>query len=592
MKKLLIMAGFIVLISGVAATEEILIEDFDSLDDWYWVRNRGATAETSSFATNSSTSLHFYNTLNYGDRYERLFSLSADNLENYVLSVWFYSNNSYTNIDIYVTSDGGVECSNSINSGFPVGSWNYFQLRIGDFEKCDYQNLVSIDRVQLYIGESPADIYIDELKIETSEEPLPPDGYSPPTYDPGWIVIEWSDVSVATVKRGEPVPFTSQVSSESGISSVVLQVEGNNFLMQRFSGTVHNGTYSYTYYPPSNAVGDYGGTIRATDLGSNSTWSGTPVFTVDPTLELSVGVEGSVQYGELLTLSGNISQAYNPVTFSVDFSGGGWSHNEGFTGTETFTHIVNTTVGLPGYWDISVGATDRYNNFGTGVTTTYVYSFESGIFDVSFLEPVETQFYAGEYFNITASVEEEGAPVDGATVTATINDVELPLQGSGTYSTSYQVPWEQAAGTITIYVEALKGEEGGLNSTSINVIEGEFQTEFGDDELIVGLPSSISITLLFNDSDPITNATLTGRVGDENITFVEVEPGVYRADYTPKGNETEMIITSSGGFNFVYSFTSRYPTVVDYIAYNVWLIIGGGVVMASGIVVIRRRARH
>ncbi|MCK4714733.1 MAG: hypothetical protein KAT35_04105 [Candidatus Aenigmarchaeota archaeon] len=67
---------------------------------------------------------------------------------------------------------------------------------------------------------------------------------------------------------------------------------------------------------------------------------------------------------------------------------------------------------------------------------------------------------------------------------------------------------------------------------------------------------------------------------------------MYRADYTPKGNETEMVITGSGGFNFVYSLTSRYPTVIDYIAYNVWLIVGGGVVMASGIVMIRRRARH
>lgn len=592
MKRLLIMTGFIVLISSVAATEEILIEDFDSLDDWYWVRNRDATAETSSFATNSSTSLHLRNSLNYGDRYEKLFSISADNLENYVLSVWFYSNNSYTNIDIYIISGGEVECSNSINSGFPVGSWNYFQLRVGDFEKCDYQSLMDIERIQLYIGESPADIYIDELKIETSDEPLPPDGYSPPTYDPGRIAIEWSDVSIATVKRGEPVPFTSQVSSETGISSVILQVEGNNFFMQRFSGTVHNGTYSYTYYPSSNAVGDYSGVIRATDLGSNSTLSGTPVFAVDPTLELSVGTDGSVQYGELLILSGNISQAYNPVTFSVKFSGEGWSHDEVFTGTETFTHIVNTTVGLPGYWDISIGATDTYNNSGNGVIATYVHLFESGIFDISFLDPTETQFYAGEYFNITVNVEEENVPIDGATVTATVNGIEFPLPGSGTYSTSYQVPWEQAAGAVTIYVEALKGEKGGLNSTSINIVEGEFQTEFGDDELIVGVPGSITITLLFNDSDPITNATLIGTVGDENITFVEVGPGVYVADYTPKGNETEMVITGLGGFNFVHSFTSRYPTVVDYIVYNIWLIVGGGVVMASGIVVIRRRARH
>jgi hypothetical protein len=268
-RRLLLLTTLFLIISA-AASEEIVIDSFDSGGDWYWEKDRGGSVEISSFKLNGTGSLHFYNFLDYGDRYEKAFSIGAENLENYVVSAWFYNNNSYTNVDIYLIDDGGVECSNSINSGFSTGEWNYFSLRIGDFEKCDYQSLVDIDKVQLYIGENPAEIYIDELRVETSDEPLPPDGYVPPVYDPGWITINSFNLSHGSIKRGEPLYFTGSVSSETGVSTVTVNIDGTNFLMQRSSGDIYTGSYSYTYYPPSNILGNISATMTAMPCISQS----------------------------------------------------------------------------------------------------------------------------------------------------------------------------------------------------------------------------------------------------------------------------------------------------------------------------------
>jgi hypothetical protein len=575
-----------------AVAEEIVVDSFDSEGGWYWAKDRGGIAEISAFAANGTGALHFQNLLDYGDRYEKVFSIGAENLENYVVSVWFYNNNSYTNVDIYVIDDLGVECSNSINSGLQTGQWSNFNLRIGDFEKCDYQSLTEIDRIQFYIGESPADIYIDELRIETSDEPLPPDGYTPPTYDPRPIDVEEFNGSADTAKRGEPVSFTGRISSETGISTATLEIDGSSFPMQRYAGTIYNGSYTYTFYPAGDMLGEYGAAITARDLGGNSTSSGAFVFTVDPYIAVSAQANNSVPYKSLLEISGTLSQAYSPVTFSITFSGDGWSHEEVFEGTDTFTHHVNTSVGLPGLWEIAVSANDVYGNQGAGNITAYVLSFENQVLDVLFLEPVESEFHHGETVPMSVSVEREGSPISGADVVGNVGGVGVELQGDGVYSGSYQIPWEWPEGPTTIYVEATDGDDGGINSLEINVLESQFDPEFEEEDFIIGFAGSISLNLTFNDSTPVTNATIIGTVGGENITFVEVEPGVYRAEYTPKGNETEMVIVGSGGFSFTYPFTSRYPTVFDYITHNVWTIVGGGIVMASGVILIRRRMRH
>jgi hypothetical protein len=581
----------LVLIS-TAASEEIVIDTFDSGGDWYLEKDRGGTVEISSFNLNGTGALHFYNFLNYGDRYEKVFSISAENLENYIVSAWFYNNNSYTNVDIYLIDDGGVECSNSINSGFDTGEWNYFSLRIGDFEKCDYQSLVDIDKVQLYIGENPAEIYIDELRLETSDEPLPPDGYVPPTYDPGWITIGSFNVSQDVVRRGEPVYFTGDVSSETGISSVTLNIDGNNFMMQRLSGSIYSGSYTYTYYPPSDAIDEYDATMTANDLGGNVTVSSQLELTVDPIMEVVIYANSSVPDGSMLNIWGTVSDGYSPISFAASFSGDGWSYEEMFSDPLAFLHGVNTSLGQPGQWNIGIVATDIYNNYGVANTTTYVSSFENSVLEVVFIDPVETQFHNGEEVPISVTVNRDGSPIEGAYVVADFDGSDVVLQGQGTYSGTYQIPWERSPGQMTIYVEALDGADGGVNSTSIEVLESQFEVDPDEQVFIVGLLGRISINLTFNDSDPVTNATLVGTVGGENITFVEVEPGVYTAEYTPKGNETEMVITGAGGFSFTHLFTTRYPTVVDYIVHNMWFVIGGGIIMASGIIFIRRRMRH
>jgi hypothetical protein len=286
------------------------------------------------------------------------------------------------------------------------------------------------------------------------------------------------------------------------------------------------------------------------------------------------------------------SEGYSPFIFSAAFSGDGWSHEEGFGGSSSFSHGINTSVGQPGLWNIGIIAVDTYNNFGVANTTAYVSLFENGVLSIIFVEPIESQFHNGESVPIAVAVSRDGSPVDGAYVVANIDTSEIVLQGQGTYSGTYQIPWERSPGQMTIYVEALDGADGGVNSTSIDVLESQFEVDPDEEVLIVGFAGSVSINLTFNDSAPVTNATLVGTVGGKNITFVEVEPGVYRAEYTPEGNETEMLITGAGGFSFTHYFTTRYPTVVDYIVYNIWFVVGGGIIMATGVIFIRRRTRH
>jgi hypothetical protein len=237
---------------------------------------------------------------------------------------------------------------------------------------------------------------------------------------------------------------------------------------------------------------------------------------------------------------------------------------------------------------VTVDAIDLWSNSGSNSSNVGLLSGDGTGFIVSITSPTSSTIYRGQIMHIVAYVDENGSFCSGASVNASFNGKNIVLSESGnSYAADYTVPWGASLGVKNLVVSAAKDNMTASDGKSIEVLEEDFQSDIGGD-VVVGMESTITINLTFPDNTPVTNASLVVTIGDQNLTFVEVEPGVYRTTYVPDEDDTEMTIHGPGGMTIIETIISRLPGLFDYLNLFKFHIILGAMGLAIGIVLARK----
>ncbi len=260
------------------------------------------------------------------------------------------------------------------------------------------------------------------------------------------------------------------------------------------SGTINmDGTFNTTYRSPrveSLTIV----TIRATaSLANNVTTTRTAELTVNPPPQLIITItRGNASIGsgnstyflvqvQAPTDSGNMTNVTGALVVATSDVGGTFSPT---TGTTNDTGMVNFTYTAP-VVTVQTTATLSFNassaDYRFTVATSTVVIVPPGVspnFLTVELAADRTAIFANETVTITATVTQDGSPVEGANVTfsapsGTFTTLTVTTNASGQAQTTFQTPNVATSQTIQITANATKnGTSPGQGTLQINVQPG------------------------------------------------------------------------------------------------------------------------
>jgi hypothetical protein len=288
--------------------------------------------------------------------------------------------------------------------------------------------------------------------------------------------------------------------------------------------------------------------ITADKLGTVGTTSVT--MQLNPSLGLSMELnEGQFALGDTIDVAGRLTRRGVPlekeitISFivgeSVFVSSPVLSDANGFFSYSYHTSLIDP----PGDWDVVASAADEYGNEGLVSKGIEVYKgIEGSYYTVDFVEPVSKIFNRGEVVKFLVELKDsDGNFVEGATATIALPNA-LPIKlneiSPGSYSYSYEIPYDFSLGKQEVTVVASKDVNGfllsGFASKELIIDKGKIFVEMRRPTnriFTVGDTMHFEFKLYYVNNESVSDPLIDLRVDNRQLQVEELRRGIYSAAY-------------------------------------------------------------
>ncbi|HLC52727.1 MAG TPA: hypothetical protein VJI98_05775 [Candidatus Nanoarchaeia archaeon] len=229
-----------------------------------------------------------------------------------------------------------------------------------------------------------------------------------------------------------------------------------------------------------------------------------------------------------------------------------------------------------GRWSIVINAVDGEYNKGTLEFKTDVkVPLATAYYTITFFSPLEKSEYArASIVPITVEVSEEGRLISNATVTMKNpknQAVFLEEVRPGVYSTDYNLEVNDPLGVWHIPVQAKLTRDNltkvGGTSLPINIKSAEIRSILSPErsEFFTGQKIKFTAKLEYGSREPVRNAEVFIKIGNETVALVENTPGDYTGNYLftkTSLRANQMQLTATDGYNNIYTAAPRTIGVI------------------------------
>jgi len=275
------------------------------------------------------------------------------------------------------------------------------------------------------------------------------------------------------------------------------------------------------------------------------------LVTLDPTINVATSIKDSYFKGDRIFFEGEAkyfdgSLAKNSSMEIAIFAPGDYFFNISTASDQNGKFAVSYPISFAepeGNWDIRITAKDKDGNEGSKLLKTKVSTPEGVVFyTVNFLSPFkDAEFKRGSVVPITVEVKDEGISLEKAAVEFKSPRGELISLAEvrpGVYSLEHVIAADDPLGIWYLSTQAVKSIDGvtkaGGNKIPLVILPAALSLRLlqpTSSDFFIGQQIRIRAELAYADGTGVQNAIVKANLGNESVILLEIEPGIYRADY-------------------------------------------------------------
>ncbi|MEW6329313.1 MAG: choice-of-anchor X domain-containing protein [Candidatus Micrarchaeota archaeon] len=365
-------------------------------------------------------------------------------------------------------------------------------------------------------------------------------------------------LKVSAAIEGAPA-LGASVSASGFFGKITLYDDGNHD-----DENASDGIYAASLVLGKNATD---GTPAITFEAKRLTVKGTKAFnpSINASLSAVINAQAQTEKGDILEMSGTISRRGAALSGNITISASTGTNVKIFEITTdledgTFSYSYHTTLAEPaGVWRLSANFSDEFGNIGNPQLAINVIEPAATTLALALTPFARASYRRGEEISITVKITSRGAPVSGARAfLRTPKNIQMQLNEieNGTYTLYYTPPFDEPLGAWSVKVDALKSDENasysGSASATLDIQPSQLALEFlepTENEFQIGEQVQIKLKALYPSSEPASAENATVQIGDETLALLQIEKGIYTANYKPvREGETKITASISDSF--------------------------------------------
>jgi len=266
---------------------------------------------------------------------------------------------------------------------------------------------------------------------------------------------------------------------------------------------------------------------------------------IDTLLNLTLNLDDQYHKSDLMKINGSLTDSNgNPISnglININLTSGDWvykltarTNSTGFYETDYLISFANPD----GDWTVSAVGSDDYSNSGNSSTITTVSIPEEQLYNIRFYSPISGGKYVrGQKVTVTIEVTKGGQGVSGANVTALSPSGQLlnfSEQASGLYTTEYDIPLNEPAGTWSISTQAVKLIDGAMEAGGdfLNVKIEPLTLIIdllspGGNLFNIGSLIDFRLKASYPSGEPLEEGTVKLELANKSFIFIPEGEGVY-----------------------------------------------------------------